>query len=134
MSNQKLILLVDDDPELVESNKLLLEAEGFAVQVAYDGASGLQAALKFKPDLMILDVMMATDTEGFEVSRSIPEMTDLQDMPVIILTGICAKKQLPYGFEPDETWLPCKAVLEKPVIPELLLAEVHKLLGTSRLD
>ncbi|NLB60189.1 MAG: response regulator, partial [Lentisphaerae bacterium] len=36
MSNQKLILLVDDDPELVESNKLLLEAEGFAVQVAYD--------------------------------------------------------------------------------------------------
>ncbi len=126
MHRKKLILLVDDDRDLVESNRLLLESEGFEVQVAYDGVSGVETARRIKPDLMILDVMMATDTEGFDVSRNIPKIPELQRLPVIVLTGIREKKELAYGFEPDDTWLPCKAVLEKPVPPEKLLEEVRK--------
>lgn len=126
MKDKKLILLVDDDKELVESNKLILESEGYEVQAAYDGRSGVETAKRIKPDLMILDIMMATDTEGFDVSRAIPKIPELQGLPVIVLTGIREKKQLAYGFEPDESWLPSKAVLEKPVDPEKLLAEVRK--------
>ncbi len=126
MNMKKKILLVDDDNEFVESNKLLLESEGFEVHAAYDGKSGVEKARKTNPDLMILDVMMATDTEGFEVSRDIPKIPELQGLPVIILTGIREKKKLSFGFEPDESWLPCKAVLEKPVSPEKLLEEVKK--------
>ena len=126
MSRKHLILLVDDDRELVESNRLLLESEGFEVQAAYDGKSGVEAARKIKPDLMILDVMMATDTEGFDVSRNIPKIPGLQGLPVIVLTGIRETKKLAFGFEPDDAWLPCKAVLEKPVPPEKLLEEVRK--------
>ena len=129
MRTKKLILLVDDDRDLVQSNKDLLESEGFEVQTAYDGKSGVEKAKEIRPDLMILDVMMATDTEGFDVSRSIPKIPELQGLPVIMLTGIREKKKLPFGFEPDESWLPSKAVLEKPVAPEKLLDEIRKHLG-----
>lgn len=126
---EKKILLVDDDADFVESNKDLLESEGYRVVVAYDGASGLEMAKQERPDLMILDVMMATQTEGFEVSRKIPETPGLKNMPVLLVTGIRKAMHLPFGFEPDDTWLPVQNVLEKPVAPERLLAEVKRLLA-----
>ena len=85
---QKTILLVDDDRDFVESNKDLLEAQGYRILTAYDGKSGLETALRERPDLMILDVMMASDTEGFEVSRKIPEKPELRNMRVLLVTGI----------------------------------------------
>lgn len=125
MSNKK-ILLVDDDHDLIDSNKELLESEGYEVHVAFDGKSGLEIAKAVKPDLMILDVIMATSTEGFEISRNIPKIPELKNLPVIMLTGIREKMHLPFGFDPDETWLPVKAVLEKPVVPEKLLEAVRQ--------
>jgi CheY-like chemotaxis protein len=126
VTKTKRILLVDDDPAFVEANKELLEAEGYVIDTAADGASGVAKAKAQKPDLMILDVMMACDTEGFDVSREVAKIPQLKDMPVIILTGIRRAKKLPFGFEPDDTWLPVKAVLEKPVPPEKLLEAVAK--------
>lgn len=124
----KKILIIDDDHEFAESNKDLLEAHGYEVSVAHDGASGLEKARNEQPDLIILDVMMATDTEGFEVSRKIPSTPELQDTKVILVTGIRTEKKLAYGFEPDETWLPVNQVLEKPVPPDKLLAEIKSVL------
>lgn len=124
MSDSKKILIVDDNKEFVESTKDLIEAAGYEVVVAYDGDSGLETAKATRPDLMILDVMMTHDTEGFEVSRKIPETPELRHMPVLLVTGIRHDKDLPYSFQPDETWLPVDKVLEKPVPPEKLLAEI----------
>ena len=124
MSDSKKILIVDDNKEFVESTKDLLEAAGYEVVVAYDGDSGLETAKAVRPDLMILDVMMTHDTEGFEVSRKIPETPELRHMPVLLVTGIRHDKGLPYSFQPDETWLPVDKVLEKPVPPEKLLEEI----------
>lgn len=124
----KRILLVDDDQDFVASVEEWLKANGYAVTVALDGASGLEKARQLKPDLMILDVMMATDTEGIEVSRKIAESPDLRNMPVLLLTGIRKAKSLPFGLTPDENWLPVRAVLEKPVPPDVLLKEIQKLL------
>ena len=125
----KRILLVDDDQDFVASVSEWLKANGFEVTVALDGTSGIEKAKQLKPDLMILDVMMATDTEGIEVSRKIAEIAELRTMPVILLTGIRKAKNLPFGLSPDDTWLPVKIVLEKPVPPETLLKEIRKLLG-----
>ncbi len=122
----KKILLVDDDVDFVESNKDLLEAQGYTVIAAYDGESGLEMAKRERPDLMLLDVMMAHDTEGFEISRKIPENPELKDMSVILVTGVRKEKDLTYSFEPDETWLPVDKILEKPVPPEKLLEEVKR--------
>ena len=125
----KRILLVDDDQDFVASVSEWLKANGFDVTVALDGASGIEKARQLKPDLMILDVMMATDTEGIEVSRKIAEIPELRSMPVVLLTGIRKAKNLPFSLSPDENWLPVKIVIEKPVPPETLLKEIRKLLG-----
>jgi CheY-like chemotaxis protein len=93
---------------------------------AYDGESGLEKAKQERPDLMLLDVMMAHDSEGFEISRKIPEQPELKEMKVILVTGIRKEKELAYRFEPDETWLPVDRVLEKPVPPEKLLEEIKR--------
>lgn len=125
----KRILLVDDDKDLTASVKDLLETQGYVIEVAHDGQSGLEKAKRFVPDLMILDVMMATDTEGFDVSRKLKSVSGLENLPVIMLTGIRKAKNLPFGFEPDEEWLPVKAVLEKPVAPDKLLETVKNALA-----
>lgn len=131
MSAGKTILLVDDDREFVESNKDLLEAYGYRVKVAYDGASGLAEARRERPDLMILDVMMATQTEGFEIARKIPQVPELQGLPVLLVTGIRKDMQLPFGLEADDSWLPVRRVLEKPIAPARLLAEIRNVLGEN---
>lgn len=129
MSAKKKILIVDDDRDFVESNRDLLEANGYEVIAAYDGASGLALAKQARPDLMILDVMMATNTEGFEVSRKIPESPELRNMKVLMVTGIRREMHLPFTFEPDETWLPVDSLFEKPITPATLLAEIQKRIG-----
>ncbi len=128
MSNGKTILIVDDDPGFVESNKDLLEAYGYTVHTASDGAAGLELARQIKPDLMILDVMMATHTEGFEVARKIPSQPELRGMRVLLVTGVTRDLHLPFAFEPDESWLPVDRILEKPIAPNRLLNEVEKVL------
>ena len=126
MDRKKRILFVDDDADFVAPHKEVLEASGYEVLTASSGAEGLEMAKALRPDLMILDVMMATLTDGFETSRKVGEIPELKDLPVILMTGIREKQDLGYGFEPDDAWLPVKVVLEKPVRPERLLAEVAK--------
>ncbi len=132
MTTHTKVLIVDDDPDFVESNQDLLEAYGYDVATASDGTSGLELARTFRPDVMILDVMMATETEGFEVARRIPETPELRDVRVLLVTGVTKDMRLPYSFEPDDTWLPVERVLEKPIAPERLLSEIEKVAGKPR--
>ena len=127
--NKKKILLVDDDREFIESNRQLLADEDYEVYTAFDGASGIEKAKAVRPDLLLLDVMMAHATEGFDISREIPRIPNLERTPVILLTGIRQKMHLASGFQPDETWLPVKAVLEKPVPPKKLLEVIRQYAG-----
>lgn len=123
------ILIVDDDADFVESNTQLLKANGYEVLSAANGKDGLALAKREKPDLMLLDVMMATDTEGFEVSRKIPQMPELRNMKVMLVTGIRKAMKLPFSVEPDESWLPVNSVFEKPILPATLLDEIKKRLA-----
>jgi twitching motility two-component system response regulator PilH len=127
MSEAKTILIVDDDQDFSQSVRDLLEAHDYQVVAAFDGESGLEKAKEVKPDLILLDVMMAHDTEGFEVSRKIPRVPELRDTPVLLVTGIRREKNLAFSFEPDATWLPVERVLEKPVPPEKLLGEITRI-------
>ena len=126
---KKCILIVDDDDEYVESNKELLEASGYEVLTAHNGKDGLDLAKKEKPDLMILDVMMATNTEGFEVARKIPRSPELKNMQILLVTGVRQEMDLPFKVEPDDTWLPVDKVFEKPIEPQKLLDEIKKRIG-----
>lgn len=120
------VLMIDDDPEFVEAISNLLDAKGYDVHTASDGKEGVEKARAEDPDMILLDVMMTTKNEGFNVARELHEDQKLKDIPIIIMTGIRREMNLPFGFEPDETWLPVKRVLEKPVKPEVLLAAVSE--------
>ncbi len=126
MTESKRILLIDDDTEFVEANRDLLESQGYMVATAYNGQSGLSKAIGYKPDLIIMDVMMSHNTEGFDVSREIQLHPELKGTPVLLLTGMRKAMHIPFKFEADEDWLPVKSILEKPVQPEDLLREIHK--------
>ena len=122
---KKKILMIDDDPEFVEAITNLLDDKGYLVRSAPNGVKGVELAKELCPDLILLDVMMTTKTEGFDVAREINETSDLKGTPVIMITGVRNDMNLPFGFEPDEDWLPVKEVLEKPIKPDILLKAVE---------
>ena len=120
----KKVLVIDDDSDFVESIVNLLEARGYAVASASNGKEGVQTAKTENPDVILLDVMMTTKDEGFNVARELHGIEALKNTPVIMVTGVRKEMNLPFGFEPDETWLPVKQILEKPIKPEVLLNAV----------
>lgn len=120
----KKILVVDDDADYREAVAILLEAKGYEVAHATNGEEGFRRAHDEKPDLILLDVMMTNTTEGFDIARKLHDDPVTKDIPVITVTGIIKETKVAFKYEPDETWLPVKAVLEKPVKPEVLLKAV----------
>jgi len=84
----KYILIVDDDKDVFESMKIVLEAEGYRVEWATNGSEAIQKAKASKPDLMILDVMMNSDDEGFQVTYKMKQDSDLSCIPIVMLTSV----------------------------------------------
>ncbi len=122
------ILIIDDDASFTEAQSMLLEARGYQVISAENGTIGFDKAKKEKPDLILLDVMMTTKTEGFNLARSLRDSTETKTIPIIMVTGIRRDMNLPFGFEKDESFLPVNHVLEKPVKPDVLLNAVEEAL------
>ena len=133
MDRQK-ILIIDDDPDLVEGIRITLEANGYEVQSARNGTEGLQLIKEIHPDLIILDVMMDTITEGFHVSYQLrsrdpqSEYKEYSDIPILMLTGISQKMDMKFSPEADEDYLPVDEFIEKPIRFEALLEKTKRLL------
>ena len=124
------ILLVDDDIDFVFIQKAMLEKEGFKVVTAGDKHAGFERARAEKPDLAILDVMMNTDQEGYEMAREMRKDPEMKAIPIIMLTSVDSITGLNLKeMAKDPKWLPVDAYLEKPVQPQKLLAEIRKLLN-----
>lgn len=124
MPAAKTVLLVDDDADFVATHKAVLEQNGYQVAVAYDGRQCLEMVQADKPDLIVLDVMMATTSEGFDVSRELRNREHTKNIPLLLVTAI--NDTVPFKYEPEGTWLPVDSLIEKPVSPERLLAEVDR--------
>jgi two-component system, OmpR family, alkaline phosphatase synthesis response regulator PhoP len=122
----KKVLMIDDDPEFVDAITNILDAKGYDVVSASDGKDGVAKAKQEKPDIILLDVMMTTKSEGFDVARELSKDANLKGTPVVMLTGVRKEMNLPFGFEPDADWLPVAAFLEKPVKPETLLKTIEE--------
>ena len=124
------ILIADDDPDIRESLQAILESQQYTVVTAVDKTDGMEKIKAEEPDLAILDVMMSTWEDGFEMSRELKKDPQFKDMPILMLTGI--KNETGIDFKStagDPTWCPVDAFLEKPIEPDILLAEVAKLLS-----
>jgi CheY-like chemotaxis protein len=126
------ILIIDDDPDITEAMRIILENKGYQVRNALDGAAGMDRLREAKPDLIILDVMMRTSQEGFELSRELKRNAQYKDIPILMLTGVQRKTGFDFkSAAGDGSWLPVEEFLDKPAKPEVLLEKVQSLLHKS---
>ena len=126
------ILVIDDDQDLLDAVRLMLEKAQFEVEVALTPEQGLEKVKSSDPDLVILDVMMPSGYEGFTVARAIREDLKMRHLPIVVLSCIHEKKQVPYRFAPDESYLPVDVFLDKPIDIDRLLVTVKEILGEKR--
>jgi CheY-like chemotaxis protein len=125
------ILVVDDDTDLTASLEQILVQKGCQVATAASGADGLMALLAEKPDLVVMDVMLETDTAGFEAVDSIrsdrpgSKYREFRDVPIIILTAIDQVTNSRFSMDQEESFLPGRnEFLTKPVDIDELLEKV----------
>ncbi len=123
----KKILIVDDDPDLVEAVTMILESKNYEVSAAYGGIEGLEKARTENPDLIVLDVMMP-DKDGYVVCKELKADPDLRNIPVLLLTAVVSKistsrytQQMGLETEADD-------YIDKPVEPEVLVKRIETLL------
>jgi len=123
------ILIVDDDADITEAMRIILESKGYTVDAACDSEEANIHIKSQMPDLIILDVMMHTKSEGFDLARDLKKDPKYREIPILMLTAI--KEKTGIDFKPsagDETWLPVEEFLDKPVKPEQLIEKVESLL------
>jgi two-component system, OmpR family, alkaline phosphatase synthesis response regulator PhoP len=126
------ILIIEDDRDLVSIMRIILESRHYQVREAYDGKQGYARIEEKTPDLIILDVMMSTETEGFDLAYKLQNIPAYQKIPILMLTSF-PKKMMEEGSEKfqhllGEYW-PVANFLEKPVGPKELLSAVESLLA-----
>ena len=124
----KRILVVDDDPDLVEAISMILKSKHYEVIVAYGGVEGLEKTKTEKPDLIVLDVMMP-DKDGYTVCKELKADPVLCEIPVLLLTAVVSyisttrfSHQMGMETEADD-------YMDKPVEPVELVKRVEALLS-----
>ena len=118
------ILIVDDDPDIVEASTLFLQKEGHQVASAYSRPEGMKALEAFKPDLLILDVMMEQPDDGFAMAQELRRQG--RKLPILMLTSVASASGLAFGK--DAEMVPVDEFQPKPVEPAELLRKVAALL------
>ncbi len=133
MTEQKKLLIIDDDPDFVEGIQSILENAGYNVDAQYNPKDGYRALETGKYDLLLLDIMMGRGAEGVMIARKMGKDRKLREMPVLIITGI--REQIAYLFPGQPVhphFVDVDELVEKPVEPALLLERVSALLEASK--
>ena len=123
------ILIIDDDPDIVLAARTVLESAGYQVNEAPNTTRGLEVMNVDRPDLIILDVMMDTQTEGFDFARKINDavsgdpLAGFKDIPILMLTSVVSTT--PTNMEPDIDDLPVEMFVDKPIDMQDLLGKVY---------
>lgn len=118
MSAKKKILLVDDDLDLLEQNKMLIESKGYEVITANSGKEGFEVFKKSKPDACVVDLIMEEHDSGFILCYRIKRDDYGKTIPVFILTSATYDTGFKFGASTSEEkeWIKADALLNKPVI------------------
>ncbi|MEN8191331.1 MAG: response regulator [Bacteroidota bacterium] len=121
----KKILLVDDDYDLIEQNKLILESKGFEVVTAESAEEGFKKFQEELPDACVVDLIMEHHDSGFILSYKIKKTEHGKNIPVIILTS--ATYETGYKFstatKEEQSWIKSDGLLNKPIVVEELIAK-----------
>ena len=127
MSGEKQkILLVDDDADLVTALSAILSNGGYDVISSPNGTIGLETAKRVKPNLIIIDIMMDTYSEGFIFVKNLLADEETRDIPRVLLSSLGIQQGLDMVY-PEE--LGAKLILKKPVKSDVLLSSVKSVIG-----
>jgi CheY-like chemotaxis protein len=137
MAKGATILVVDDDPDIVESLRLVLTSAGYEVETAGTIAEAYAAVERHRPDLILLDIMMPEGTEGFHFVWKLRNQypPEIANTPILVLSAIHSTTRL--RFYPDQSdgtyqpgeFLPVQGFIDKPVEPRVLLEQIAQILA-----
>ena len=123
MANKKMVLIIDDDPDILDSIKVILESGGFTAITAINGKEGIETALEKKPDLILCDMMMEQMDSGSKVVEELKKRN--VNFPIFLLSSI--GDATASNIEIDK--LGFSGLFQKPVNPEQLITTLKKTLG-----
>jgi len=127
----KRILIIDDDVDFITATQAVLVGAGYEVAECTKATQALAKVRDFRPDLLVLDVMMETGTAGFDVSYQVRKDPHFARIPILMVTAIHQTTPLRFSPETDGEFLPVEKLLDKPVPADVLLEEVAHLLESS---
>jgi len=119
------VLIVDDDPDFVETTRIVLTKNDYAVDSASSGDEALEKMRASPPDVVLLDVMMSTVLDGVNVSHVMSEDPVLKSIPIVMISSIPDSPNAD-RFPTDE-YVPISAWITKPAQPEGLLKTIKRL-------
>ncbi len=117
------IIIIDDDPDILDASSLVLTSKGFEVITATNPEDGYEMVIKNQPDLIILDVMMNEPDDGFFLAQKFRRANITT--PILMYTSV--SKATGMDFEVG-VMVPVDEFVEKPISPEELISKVEKLL------
>jgi CheY-like chemotaxis protein len=129
------ILMIDDDINLVNVVKMVLEAKEYQFFTAHSAADGLEKIKECNPDLIILDVIMEDFVAGFRVVSELrtggpdSEFSAYSKIPILMLTSVTTKTNVNFSEKVGTALLPVDVFIEKPVKPARLIAKIEELLN-----
>lgn len=124
---KKRVLCIEDDAEMIDLIRLILERKGFEVLEAVGGKEGLEVSRRELPDLILLDLMMP-EVDGWEVFRQLRADEQLKDIPVIVVTAKAQSIDIVLGLHIAKV----DGYVTKPFGPQELLKSVNKVLAMER--
>ena len=122
------VLIIDDDTDIVLAGQMALEYAGHKVVSSRNTTIGRQMLVKHRPDILVLDVMMDSPTEGFEFAKQLrtqtsdPDLAAYRDIPILMLSSVY--NATPLAAETEIANLPVELFVDKPIDPNDLIAKV----------
>ena len=134
MKHKAKILIIDDDSDFIESTKLILESGDYEVVVARNGTEGLELVTLEDPDLIVLDIMMDSMFEGFNVSAALKmttEYIDYRDTPILMVSSVKTEFGDRFDVPDGAEGIQGDAFMDKPVEAQMFLTKVAEMLRSN---
>jgi len=128
MTQDKMVLIIDDDPDFASAIEAILKSAKYNVDLAGNVGDGMKAIEEKRPDLILLDVMMEKYDDGFNMCYDLKHDDHYKDIPIIIITAVTEVTGLKFNPETDGEYLESDDYVQKPISPVVLLEKVERLI------
>ena len=127
----KRIVIIDDDPDVREALTMILEPAGYELTCCATGPEGLATIQSDPPDLILLDIMLASPSEGFHLAYELRRDEVSCNVPIIMISSIGQTMGMDYAKELGTEYVPAEKFLDKPLTAEVVLNAVKETLGKA---